>query len=411
MRVAVLFLLAISWACESDSPSASFERRDSAGIGIAESTRPAWESGAGWSLSAAPVLQIGVEEGDSMYQIFRVTAARWLPSGRIAVANSGSNTIRLYDEQGQFLREVGGEGDGPGEFRSIVALEGEGDGPGEFRSIVALERFGGDSLAAYDWRSKRVSLFTGEGDFVRAIRLHQPGVEPIFGAHPLKDGSLVVGTMWGSPVVGRDFATGLHRSQQPVFRYGSTGELLDTVGLFPGLEVYVGRDRSIGYAPFGHITTIDVFDDLVYVGTGDRMEVRAYSPEGDLERIIRGPRLDLTVSQELIAQYREQTLEEISDPNMRARGEARLRELEYPKYRPAYVEILVDASGNLWASRYEAHPRCSSTWTVFDSAARLLGDVNFPDCFRVFDITDRLIVKLWQDQSDVEYVQMYEILK
>jgi hypothetical protein len=395
MRTVVLSFLAILCACRSESPGVGFQVKDSAGISIAESTAPTWESGEGWGLSAAPVLQIGVEEGDSMYQLFRVTAARWLPGGRIAVANSGSNTIRLYDEQGQFLREVGGEG----------------DGPGEFRSIVALERFGGDSLAAYDWRSKRVSLFTGEGDFVRTIRLHQPGVEPIFGAHPLRDGSLVVGTMWGSPMLGRDFATGLHRSQQPVFRYGSTGELLDTVGLFPGLENYVHQDRSVGYAPFGHITTIDVFDDLVYVGTGDRMEVRAYSPAGDLERIIRGPRLDLTVSQELIAQYREQTLEEISDPNMRARGEARLRELEYPKYRPAYVEILVDASGNLWASRYEAHPRYSSTWTVFDSAGRLLGDVNFPDCFRIFDITDRLIVKLWQDQSDVEYVQMYEILK
>jgi hypothetical protein len=395
MRTVVLSFLAILCACRSESPGVGFQVKDSAGISIAESTAPTWESGEGWSLSAAPVLQIGVEEGDSMYRLFRVAAARWLPGGRIAVANSGSNTIRLYDEQGQFLREVGGEG----------------DGPGEFRSIVALERFGGDSLAAYDWRSKRVSLFTGEGDFVRTIRLHQPGVEPIFGAHPLRDGSLVVGTMWGSPMLGRDFATGLHRSQQPVFRYGSTGELLDTVGLFPGLENYVRQDRSVGYAPFGHITTIDVYDDLVYVGTGDRMEIRAYSPEGDLERIIRGPKLDLTVSQELIAQYREQTLEEISDPNMRARTEARLRELEYPKYRPAYVEILVDASGNLWASRYDAHPRYSSTWTVFDSAGRLLGDVKFPDRFRVFDITDRLILKLWQDQSDVEYVQVYEILK
>lgn len=395
MRIAVLSLLAFLWACTSEPPNLGFQVRDSAGISIVESARPAWKGGEGWSLSAAPVLQIGVDEGDSMYQLFRVTAARWLPGDRIAVANSGSNTIRLYDEQGQFLREVGGEG----------------DGPGEFRSVVALERFGGDSLAAFDWRSKRVSLFTGEGDFVGTIRLHQPGVEPIFGAHPLRDGSLVVGTVWGSPMLGRNFGTGLHRSQQPVFRYGSTGELLDTVGLFPGLEIYVRQDRSVGYAPFGHITTIDVYDDLVYVGTGDRMEIRAYSPEGDLERIIRGPRLDLTVSQELIAQYREQTLEEISDPDMRDRTEARLRELEYPKYRPAYVEILVDASGNLWASRYEAHIRYSSTWTVFDSAGRLLGEINLPDRFRVFDVTDRYVLGLWQDQSDVEYVQMYEILE
>ncbi len=230
MRTVVLSFLAILCACRSESPGVSFQVKDSAGISIAESTAPTWESGEGWGLSAAPVLQIGVEEGDSMYQLFRVTAARWLPGGRIAVANSGSNTIRLYDEQGQFLREVGGEG----------------DGPGEFRSIVAIERFGGDSLAAFDWRSKRVSLFTGEGDFVRTIRLHQPGAEPIFGAYPLTDGSLVVGTMWGSPMLGRDFATGPHRSQQPYSGTGPPGSFSTRSGCFRVWRcTWDGTDRSV----------------------------------------------------------------------------------------------------------------------------------------------------------------------
>ncbi len=47
----------------------------------------------------------------------KVTAA---PDGRIFVADSGANRVLCFDEHGQFIRELYGEGRGPGEFQRLI---------------------------------------------------------------------------------------------------------------------------------------------------------------------------------------------------------------------------------------------------------------------------------------------------
>jgi hypothetical protein len=51
-----------------------------------------------------------------------------LEDGRIAVLNGGTQEIRFYDATGTYLRSVGGEGEGPGEFESPRDLRRTSDG-------------------------------------------------------------------------------------------------------------------------------------------------------------------------------------------------------------------------------------------------------------------------------------------
>src|SRR5690606_18121351 len=104
-----------------------------------------------WTLSAEPVVQIGVVEGDPRYQLFNAFSSTRLDDGRIAVLNAGSQELRFYGADGRFLDAVGRKGGGPGEF--VMPRR--------------LYRVGRDSLMIYDYGNARFSIHTLDGTFVR----------------------------------------------------------------------------------------------------------------------------------------------------------------------------------------------------------------------------------------------------
>lgn len=71
------------------------------------------------------------------------------PEGRIHVLDVGLPALRIFDEDGRFLRQVGAQGDGPGEYLSPAA-------------------FGlrGDSIWVSDARSGRLTVFGPDGGVV-----------------------------------------------------------------------------------------------------------------------------------------------------------------------------------------------------------------------------------------------------
>lgn len=101
---------------------------------------------------SSPVVEIGVLDGPSEYIFASIVDVVRLPGGRIAVSDAGTGKVSVYDASGQFVRSWGGEGDGPGEFRSLSRLYPMAD-----------------SLLAVDQRTNRVSLFDPEGRFVRQL--------------------------------------------------------------------------------------------------------------------------------------------------------------------------------------------------------------------------------------------------
>ena len=76
---------------------------DSAGITIAENTIGLWREAVGWRLSDEPLVDIGVLEGESVYQLHQVRGALRLSDGRIVVANAGTEELRYFDASGVYL--------------------------------------------------------------------------------------------------------------------------------------------------------------------------------------------------------------------------------------------------------------------------------------------------------------------
>ncbi len=140
-------------ACSDGGSSDGFSSRDSLGITIADNVST--PNGAVWHLSETPTLDIGLLEGDDEYQLFRVVGAVRLDDGHIVVANSGTSELRFFNDSGIHVRSVGARG----------------GGPGEFEMMWAIARYRGDSLAVYDRRLARISVFDRQGNFARVFRL------------------------------------------------------------------------------------------------------------------------------------------------------------------------------------------------------------------------------------------------
>jgi len=96
---------------------------DSAGVRITTLSSTLSEDGAIWNLEKDPVVDIGIAMGEAPYELDRVAGARTLPDGTIAVANGGTGEVRLFDSSGRYIRSMGRDGSGPGEFQRMAWIQ------------------------------------------------------------------------------------------------------------------------------------------------------------------------------------------------------------------------------------------------------------------------------------------------
>jgi hypothetical protein len=400
----ILAALAFSIAaCDAGSGNASGPTvRDSAGVQIVENSEHAWTEGTAWRLAGEPLLDIGVLDGDPEYQLFRVGSAVKLSDGRIVVANGGTHELRFYDPNGVHLLSVGRQGGGPGEF-------------GELMWVRALP---GDTLLTYDWRNRRLSFFDAGGNFVRSFQLQflsdMGGFSTIIA--PFGDGSLLVGVQ--PFLIGEEIRDGLRRDTAVYLHCDRDGAVLDTLGRFPGGEVYLrtqgGEETSVmaSARAFGRFPQHAVYEDGFYFSTTDSYEVGFYSSAGRLVRIVRRDQPNLQVTAEDIERYKEERLADAGgDGPPRDFLEQSLAHMPFPEQFPAHASLIVDAVGNLWVEEYLRPGVERPLWTVFDSGGRMLGVVETPERFTIHQIGRDFVLGRWTDEMDVEHVRLYELIK
>ena len=402
--VIVLAAIVLAVACGSGSDGgANAVVRDSAGVRIVENHGPSWDQDDAWHLSPEPVVSIGAMDADPEYQLFGVRAVARLGDGTIVVSNSGSHEIRWYDPNGRHLRSAGGEGSGPGEFTALGWL-------------AAVP---GDSVVAFDDRLLRLSLFTPGGSFVRSAAPQaegKPGMErPVFLAS-LEDGSLLA---FGRVLELEGMSEGPLRVPMVLYRFNVDGELLDSLGAFHGWEARVVIRRSeqiiamaIADRPFARNTALSAGGDRYVVGTPHDYELAVHRPDGSLLAIVRLLRDNAALTATDVEAYKDVVLENIESDNERRDRRQELDDYDYPAEAPAFGSlILVDTQGDIWVPEFSVRNDHGMEWQVFDSEYRLLGTVATPARFTPRYIGDDMVIGVWRDEFDVEYVRGYELVK
>lgn len=369
--------------------------RDSAGITIVENTTPLWRDGDAWSLTAEPTVQIGVMEGEAEYQLHRAVGATRLADGRIAVANSGTSEIRFYDPSGRFVSSAGRAGEGPGEFRNLGMF---------FRP--------GDSLVAYDYQLRRLSIFDGKGTFARSLVLETPSDRrPLFPLGVFGDGTLLVSSIL--IFVQGEVKPGVARDTVLYLRQDLGGALVDSIGRFPIDEYLVrvtGGAMSVSPLPFGIGAFTAIHGSGFFYGTSDGYEIRRYASNGTLEMLIRRAVEPRPVTPADVDAYKERLLSAAAEQNRQA-VERRLADTPFPETMPTFSGFRVDAAGNLWVEEYRHPADDRSRWTIFDPDGQMLGTLEMPPLFNILEIGEDYVLGLATDEFDVEYVRLYGLIK
>jgi hypothetical protein len=372
-----LLLLALARSGDAQRPIV----RDSAGITIVENPRVARVRPA-FTLSARPTLEIAGRADDLDYQFSpNIVAVGRLSDGRVVIADQWSFIVRTYSPAGKHLRTFGGKGKNPGELQVIT------------RMFILP----GDTIAIVDGR---VSLFSGEGELIRVESMGASGLTPLdhFSS--------------GAWLARRDTGTDSVRIMR-VARSSFGASPSDTgvrLAVFdPRLGSAGARQpkRTLAPTPFLPSLVIEGMPDGFLMGDGRTYEIAEYSAAGQLRRIIRRD-IDLTLTEADRELYSEG---EIATRTGEARKAAvvRLQATVFPKTIPAYQRILHDPSGRIWVQDHIRAPHIPLQWTVFDRQGKMLGTVQVPVGFRVFEVGKDYVLGRLRDASGDAYIQLYRL--
>ncbi|MFW6201430.1 MAG: 6-bladed beta-propeller, partial [Gemmatimonadota bacterium] len=150
---ALVPLMLVTAGCEAGArPGAVAVDTLHGGRVVVSSPAPAPGDAPAWRL--VEELRLGQSTGTGPDIFGNIMAVETDRQGRIYIADNHAHEIRFFDAAGRFLRTVGGQGEGPGEFNLISGVLWHPDG----------------MLWVMDPRNFRLTALSGSGDFLGGHR-------------------------------------------------------------------------------------------------------------------------------------------------------------------------------------------------------------------------------------------------
>jgi len=310
---------------------------------------PEWGSTVEFSTLGVDTLQILGSE--SLF-------ARFLADGSLVIAN-GSNVVRL-GRDGAVQRTLARSGDGPGEFRLIVALGVAGDG----------------SLFASDHLTGRLTQFSADGAVVRIV----PRLRPFSDAMPASPitvlaGGRTIAVPWQwRPAA--DAESGVSRNSVvrdavPVVVYDDEGAPADTVLTLAGLE------RVGGFVvPFPRSAVYDGRGSRWVAGPSDSLDLMIYDGVTPERRLVAAKANGAPTPRQ--RSQRDDAVAAMFDAGVGSGLVERQARMSAPATLPDVGGVLVDASSRIWVGRYLVPGDPEREWSVHSPAGATVGRIRLP---------------------------------
>lgn len=357
-----------------------------------------------WALGEAAV-RIGQLSGDDAYHFVEIGDAARLRDGGLLVADAGAGHVRRYDEDGRFVAELGGPGNGPGEFSRPV-------------QIVVTDT----TISIWDeahWRLERFDLAgahlgsadLGLADFVEAavpplyprsvryLGAHGWAIELVSKAVDLKS---VGGQATGAAVTAP--AAGIARGSADL------GETTLLARLAGDEQVMVdapwgpqGMVPPLGRGPRMASSSVD---GRICAGDARGASVTCFDPAGNEHRIEWPDRPSAVRPDDPeIARWRAETRLLYEPKIPRDVVDDLLAQVPVPTERPPYRDLHLGADGSLWveigATDGSSHPE----YHVFDEMGRRAGVVR-PGGARLLEAGPDYLLLERKDELDVSYIEL-----
>lgn len=335
-------------------------------------------------------LRIGDRDGDGPTTFGDVGSVFVDRLERIWVVDAPSREVRVFGEDGAFVRSIGGRGEGPGEFRGRIGYASRGQ-----EEEVWVEDIG-----------RRWEVFDTAGNSLRSVRVPIPRgnmrrtigpdgtlilqIDSEFKFYEVDNGEL--------SDTGRDlpFPVNPLRLPVPVVRFEGPNTTIETPPPF------APRSRSVigGHALWS----------VAQIGS-DQYQVQGMSLEDgrqlldithQYEPVPIPESIRASAATDFIERYTSGTTRLVSDFSWR----------NVPAFYPAIEEFVVATSGELWIRR--VMPSGIVGFDVFDAEGRYLGQPNVPpelSSMRIDAITGRSIYAVDSDELGVDYVVKMTVIR
>lgn len=340
-----------------------------------------------WSFAGEPVAEMD-PGADPLVQV--TSAAR--AGDVIVVGDAGAKRVSVFSANGKLVRTIGRAGQGPGEFQ-----------------YVGWMGMAADSILAWDPLLERLSVFSADGRLRRETSVRLGGFFPAIHGR-FTDGSMLVSVpplTSRAPVErGRPW-----RDTVMYVRIAPDGQVLDTVGRFPGMEQYESpspdkRTFRTMSAPFGRWTYATVAGNSFFVATGDAYRVDGYTPDGRSDLVVQRAAASLPVTREEREAYTRLVANAAG-----ARSAEAARELEaapFPRAIPPTGAVLSDREGRLWVqdAQRTADKARGSRWSVFDAGGKWIARAEGPPRFTVHQIGPDWVLGQFYDDDGVGHIRI-----
>jgi hypothetical protein len=146
------------------------------------------------------------------------------------------------------------------------------------------------------------------------------------------------------------------------------------------------------------------------VGEGSSFEIRIFTLEGRVQRIIRCRLVPQSVTAAIVEEYKVTQLQGLVGSALTARRTV-LDRLTFPQSLPSYGRVEIDGAHRIWVEEYQ--PPTSKDierwWTVFAPDGRMLGSVRIPAGSGRKLVTigvDRFVI-LRTDSDNLPHLEVY----
>ena len=278
--------------------------------GVKVITNPEYPRDGVFKLDLEEDLSIGIEEGDERYMLNEPQDAQVTDDGTIYIMDWGDTCIKVYDSEGRYLRTVGREGVGPGEFSTPVYMDISADG----------------KIFLMDGRNQRIVVFNTDGDYLGGFR--------VMGFHSRMRADRLNRLYFQRQTHGEEVKV-LNSWQEldvntVVKRTEDNGAELFSFGPFSGERIRT-KKTATGSMSLGtsYKVTWDVDKQgYLYQGFNDEYVIHVFNPDG---------KKVLTFGREYVP---------VKNPRAKGRAGAQ-------RYMPAYAPRWVfDEEGDLWIEIY-----------------------------------------------------------
>ncbi len=310
--------------------------------------------------------------------------------GSVFITDSQFNRVLRFDASGEYLHDIGGQGQGPGEYerpRPLSARDG----------VITI----------YDVRMNRTSFYRYDGTFLESMTSFRRRSFSIDAIHRGPDGEMIFIESRRS----QEAENGYFYVTASVLVYSTSEDTLAVLKTTPVKGDYMLAGRYC-WRLFGGWPQIVYQPDLgILMTTGEVPEIRCYDLSGELHHIVRldiPPEPVTRQERRIYTEAYRRRVDSAQTPELRDDLRERQRYIEFNDPKAFWSDLIVDENGYLWARRpgytYQAQTGTGVTYEylVFTPEGEYLGNTNLPGASTIS--RGHLITR--QDKVDTEGMEM-----